>query len=323
MKPRRGRLFRVVRLLFIVLLIFVALIIVLRIIGYFLMPQPQASTYVTPTPVPGGANYVALGDSYSAGGGSDRTAENPAMDRSVYDMSNKCYRSKNAAQYIVAKDLKFNLTDASCGGAETKHLLSTEQEGNPPQINSITPNTSLVTMTIGGNDTALLYMVIVCIQWSDCNSDSWTAKSIDDKIAALPASLSQIYTKIIGKAPNTKIRHAGYPYILPANGDPQGTCSFMTTDEQKLFNEKLVKTNNAIKQSVESFAAKSGKNAKYVDPLAAESPFLKRDANGMSRDGCSTSNKRYMNGPNDGWEGGWHPNIYGQQDYAKLYESSL
>lgn len=311
--------FGIVAIAAVVLIVF----LLLRSLVAGIVTPEQPSTFVSPTPIAGGASYVALGDSYSAGGGADRTPENLTMDRSVYDNSNKCARSKNSAQYIIAKDLRYNLTDASCGGAVVEHLLDKEQEGNPPQITAIKNDTALVTMTIGGNDTALLYMAIVCIQWGDCTPDSWVAKSIDDKIAALPAGLEKVYKQIIQKAPNTAIRHAGYPYILPKDGDPQGVCTFMTTGEQKLFNEKLLKTNNAIKQTIQNFASKTGKDAMYIDPLAANSPFMTRDNSGASRDGCSTSKQRYMNGPNDGWEGIWHPNIYGQQDYAKLYELSL
>lgn len=268
------------------------------------------------------AAYVAMGDSYSAGGGADRTPEDPRIDISAYDTTTKCFRSKHAAQYLVAQKLNLRLIDASCGGAITENLTKTNQETMPPQVTKLTPDTQLVTMTIGGNDTALLY-ALNCMQTSDCSNNPLVTTLINLRIAGLPANLDAIYKEIASKAPTAKIRHAGYPHIIAAPGSSTGTCtSWLTSAEQKTFNDLLVGTNNKIKQTIEQFAVSTGKDAAYVDPLASDSPFMQRDE-GRSLDGCSPSMKRYMNGPNDGTEGGWHPNIYGQQMYAELYEKSL
>lgn len=288
-----------------------------------LSQQKTASHQITTAAPPEQqARYLALGDSYSAGGGADRTPENPRMDISAYDTSTKCFRSKHAAQYIVAQKLNLQLTDASCGGAITENLTKTSQQTQPPQLTILTPDTQLVTMTIGGNDTALLF-ALNCIQTSDCSNNPLMTTLINLRIAGLATNLEAIYKEIATKAPTAKIRHAGYPHIIAAPGNSAGTCaSWLSAAEQKAFDDLLVGTNNKIKQTIEQFAQSTGKDAAYVDPLANDSPFMKRDA-GQSLDGCSPSLKRYMNGPNDGAEGSWHPNIYGQQMYAELYERSL
>ena len=288
------------------------------------LSKQSSSAYktATPTPLKQQSHSVAMGDSYSAGGGADRTPTNPAIDITAYDTSTKCYRSKHAAQYLLARSLDLKLTDASCGGAITENLTTTNQETMAPQITKLTPDTQLVTMTIGGNDTALLY-ALNCIQTSDCSSNPLMTTLINLRIAGLTANLETIYKAIADKAPQAKIRHAGYPHIIAPPGASTGTCaSWLSTTEQKAFDELLVGTNNKIKQTIEKFANDTGMDARYVDPLAPDSPFMQRDA-GQTLDGCSPSIKRYMNGPNDGKEGGWHPNIYGQQMYAQLYEKSL
>lgn len=283
--------------------------------------QPPTAAKAT-TPLAKQAVYVAMGDSYSAGGGADRTPTKPAIDISAYDTSTKCYRSKYAAQYLLARSLDLKLTDASCGGAITENLTTTNQETMPPQITQLAPDTQLVTMTIGGNDTALLF-ALNCIQTSDCSSNPLMTTLINLRIAGLTANLEAIYKAIADKAPQAKIRHAGYPHIIAPPGASTGTCaSWLSAAEQKAFDELLTGTNNKIKQTIERLANDTGVDARYVDPLAADSPFMQRDA-GQMLDGCSLSIKRYMNGPNDGKEGGWHPNIYGQQMYAQLYERSL
>lgn len=266
--------------------------------------------------------YVAMGDSYSAGGGADRTPSNLKIDVSAYDTTTKCWRSKNAAQYLLTKQFDYTLIDASCGGAVVENLTITKQEDMPPQVTKLTPNTKLVTMTVGGNDTALLY-ALNCIQTSDCSNNVVMTTLIDLRIAGLAASLEKLYADIGKKAPDAKIRHAGYPHILAAPGNPTSTCAeWLTDSEARVFDRLLVRTNDAIKTAVQKYAASSGKDAKYVDPLATNSPFMQRDGT-RSLDGCSESAKRYMNGPNDGKEGGWHPNIYGQQHYYELYKASL
>lgn len=287
----------------------------------FLAKEQQVA--LTPTTnIPPKSVYVAMGDSYSAGGGADRTPENPTIDVTVYDTSTKCYRSKNAAQYLVAKERDYTLIDATCGGAVTDNILSTDLQDQPPQLTKLTSDTKLVTMTIGGNDTALLY-ALNCMQTSDCENNVLMAGLMNLRIHNLPTNLTAIYQRIKEKAPQAAIRHAGYPYILAAPGEPAGTCSaWLTAGEQKTFHEFLTATNNKIKQTIEEFAKNNSVDAKYVDPLAADSPFMQRDA-GQLLDGCSTSMKRYMNGPNDTIEGTWHPNIYGQRHYADLYEKSL
>lgn len=283
---------------------------------------PSATTLPKSSDPPkSGSIYVAMGDSYSAGGGADRTP-GTKPDISAYDTTTKCWRSKHSAQYLLTKQFDFTLIDATCGGAIVENLTTTKQEDAPPQVTKLTPNTQLVTMTIGGNDTALLY-ALNCIQTSDCSNNVVMTTLIDLRIAGLAASLEKLYTDIHKKAPDAKIRHAGYPHILSPPNEPAGTCSqWLTESEARVFDRLLVRTNDAIKTAIQKYAAASGKDAKYVDPLATNSPFMQRD-NGRSLDGCSESAKRYMNGPNDGTEGGWHPNIYGQQHYYELYKASL
>jgi hypothetical protein len=48
--------------------------------------------------------------------------------------------------------MKLSLTDVSCGNATTDNILTTPQKDHPPQIDAVTPDTKLVTITIGGND---------------------------------------------------------------------------------------------------------------------------------------------------------------------------
>jgi len=68
---------------------------------------------------------------------------------------------------------------------------------------------------------------------------------------------------------------------------------------------------------VNTVATQTGRDIKFIDPMAPGSPFT------PDMNGCSTSLQRYMNGPNDGSNGAWHPNIYGAQYYEALLKASL
>ncbi|MGC4960642.1 SGNH/GDSL hydrolase family protein [Gordonia sp. DT101] len=88
------------------------------------------------------AKYVALGSSYAAGPGATRL-----VDR-------RCLRTTDNYPHQVAAARGLSLTDVTCSGATTANILRTPQSpyAGVPQITAVTPDTDLVTVTIGGND---------------------------------------------------------------------------------------------------------------------------------------------------------------------------
>ncbi|MFB4303855.1 SGNH/GDSL hydrolase family protein [Actinomadura sp. NTSP31] len=91
-----------------------------------------------------GGRYVALGSSFAAGPGIP-----PLVNR-------RARRSgRNYAQQ-VAKKLSLRLTDATHSGATTEDVLigthSRLRAPMPAQVEAIEPDTTLVTITVGGND---------------------------------------------------------------------------------------------------------------------------------------------------------------------------
>ena len=95
-----------------------------------------------PNALPTGARYVAMGSSYASGPGVTKLAD--ARDP-------RCTRSNDNYARQVSRSLRLELVDVSCGGATTKHVLEGWNE-LPPQIDALTADTALVTVTIGGND---------------------------------------------------------------------------------------------------------------------------------------------------------------------------
>ena len=92
--------------------------------------------------LPPKARYVALGSSYASGVGiGEQQANTPA----------RCYRSVRNYAMLLAARRHLDLIDASCSGATTDHVLRPWNE-LPAQIDSITSDTRLISITIGGND---------------------------------------------------------------------------------------------------------------------------------------------------------------------------
>ena len=83
-----------------------------------------------------------MGSSYAAGAG---------MGPLQQGSPERCLRTTNNYPSLLAKRLSLRLTDVSCGGATTTHLLSAWNE-LPAQLDAVTDATRLVTVTIGGND---------------------------------------------------------------------------------------------------------------------------------------------------------------------------
>jgi len=89
-----------------------------------------------------GAHYVAMGSSFASG---------PGVTKSADDPPNRCTRSQDNYPRQLARALKLNLTDVSCSGAMVPNITGKWAE-LPAQIDAVTPETRLVTITIGGND---------------------------------------------------------------------------------------------------------------------------------------------------------------------------
>lgn len=89
-----------------------------------------------------GLNYVALGDSYSAGSGV----------LPVDPTNLLCLRSTVNYPHVIASRTGAHLKDVTCGAAQTKDFSQSQYPGTAPQLDALATDTDLVTLTIGGND---------------------------------------------------------------------------------------------------------------------------------------------------------------------------
>jgi hypothetical protein len=157
---------------------------------------------------------VALGDSYSAASGV--VPPDPAAPP-------ECLRSSLNYPHVIAGDTGAQLTDVTCGGAQTSDFFTSQYQGVAPQLDALSQNTQLVTMTIGGNDNSVFIDTIfdcgsaglsTCGQGSPCK-DRY-GSSFDDTIrnSTYPALVNAL-TAVHAKAPHAKVAILGYPWIMP------------------------------------------------------------------------------------------------------------
>ncbi|HYD06313.1 MAG TPA: SGNH/GDSL hydrolase family protein [Reyranella sp.] len=163
-----------------------------------------------------GDRYVAMGSSFAAGPGVGR--RDPA--------SGRCQRSFDNYAQLLARKRKLALTDVSCGGATTAHILGPWQ-ALPPQIDAVTADTKLVTITIGGNDLRYIgnMMMAVCGfaprpagSTRKCPEPRWPS---DADLATVERQLRLIAAGVRQRAPKAKVIFVDYLTVLP----PRGTCA--------------------------------------------------------------------------------------------------
>ncbi|GAA3024870.1 SGNH/GDSL hydrolase family protein [Streptomyces glomeratus] len=152
-----------------------------------------AAAQASPLAATGG--YVALGDSYSSGVGAG----------SYISSSGSCNRSTNAYPYLwQAAHAPASFSFLACSGAKTTDVLSN-------QLGTLNSATSLVSLTIGGNDAGFSDVMTTCVLQSDsaCLSRIATAKAYVD--TTLPGQLDAVYSAIRAKAPSAHVVVLGYP----------------------------------------------------------------------------------------------------------------
>jgi hypothetical protein len=161
--------------------------------------------------------YVALGDSYSAASGV--LPPDPAAPP-------QCLRSIRNYPHVIAAQTSAHLTDATCGAADTSHFFTAQHPGVAPQLDAVTKDTRLVTMTIGGNDSGVFINAILACgsvgvstlgQGSPCKDQY--GSSFEDTIRTTTyPSLVRALRAVRAKAPRAKVGILGYPWIMPATG---------------------------------------------------------------------------------------------------------
>jgi len=146
--------------------------------------------------------YVALGDSYASG-----------LGAGDYGDSGGCKRSANAAPVLWANSHGPAAFDfVACSGAVTSDVLN-------GQIGSVTADTELVTIAIGGNDAGFADVMTDCNLGSDSSCVSRNQEAQAFAQSELPGRLNGVYSAIRAAAPDARVVVLGYPHIYQLEGE--------------------------------------------------------------------------------------------------------
>jgi len=281
-KIKKSRIVRV--LAFIFGLLIVGMSLVLAVLFWQAQRKPT-----------GWPQYVALGSSYAAGIGlGEHVPSSPIV----------CQRTLNSYPQQLARLRNLSLVDMTCSGATTKHVLAGRQVFLGPQLDGLTQDTELVTITIGGNDVGYVGDLSFLAR---SKSKSLTGQAMklffkgpktpeQRDYAGLRDGLISILHEIRRRSPRAQIVVVTYPVILP----PQGTCtklgiSAAEAEMMRVVGERLAEvTRDAAGQN----------NSSLVDMQQL----------GVGHDVCAS----------DPWVNGWlnvvgtpfHPNLAGAKATA-------
>jgi lysophospholipase L1-like esterase len=230
--------------------------------------------------------YVALGDSYSSGVGT----------RVFYSESGSCKRSPEAYGPKVAAAKGYELSFQACSGAKTTEV-------NGKQLGTLSSSTSLVTITIGGNDAGFSNVIINCaLYFFTCGGAINEANEFIAK--KLPGLLDTTYNDIRAKATTAHVVVLGYPHLFTKEG---ATCNvnFLTSGNEKKLNETGDKLDAAIKARAEAHGFT------FVDSRKAFEPH----------EVCAS--EEWLNGQSNPLEESYHPNTKGQKEFTTEVEAVL
>src|SRR6266540_3931438 len=112
-----------------------------------------------------------------------------------------------AAAPITYAALGDSYSSAACSGATTADVLNN-------QLGVLSAATTLVTITIGGNDAGFVSVVTTCLLGTDgaCAFAVNNAKSF--ATGTLPARLDRTYAAIRSRAPHATVIVLGYPHLF-------------------------------------------------------------------------------------------------------------
>jgi len=193
----------------------------------------------------GGVSYVALGDSYSAGLGAG----------AMISSSGSCDRSSDAfPQLWASAHHPASYVSVACSGATTGTVIAS-------QLSALSASTTLVSITIGGNDVGFSSTMETCVLSS--TSSCVAAVDADEALISsqLPGELSSVLSDIASAAPNAMVVVLGYPdlYDLSKSAD----CIGLSTTDRTDLNQAAGELDGAIA------AAATARGDAYVDARPA------------------------------------------------------
>ncbi|WP_249924299.1 SGNH/GDSL hydrolase family protein [Streptomyces alboniger] len=316
-------------------------------------------------PLPGKPKnaVVAMGDSYASGegaseaGGKDFYPESDYYDKLNEKATNSCHRSKLAWSRQAALpgqtksigemeddlDPQMDYHLVACSGARHYDVLTRDKLGEGAQIDTgyLDNNTTLATLSIGGNDARFTDVFSQCVfkTVSLCQNSSmgnknpdtgagaegetgplkdWAPKWLHDEIRP---RIAKTLNEIHKRAPNARIVLMGYPQLLSGKGQ---CIPGIGTEEAPWLNTVADTLDEEMKGAVADVVTTSGVNAVFADPRSDfEGKAVCGDpemVHGIVKTGLSKADNT---GVLEVGMASFHPKIGGARLYANALERTL
>ncbi len=173
------------------------------------MPAAEAASSV---------QYVALGDSYSSGlGAGGYISSSGSCDRST-----RTYPEQWAGENAPA-----SFVSVACAGASTADVISS-------QVSALSPSTTLVSITIGGNDAGFSSVMETCVLSSTSTCVNAVSNAEAFVASQLPARLDATLAAIRARAPAAKVVVLGYPDLYDLS--KSSSCIGLSTKDRTALN---------------------------------------------------------------------------------------
>ncbi|HEX6341289.1 SGNH/GDSL hydrolase family protein [Umezawaea sp.] len=145
-------------------------------------------------PAPVAQEYVALGDSYAAGVGTGGTGECGRSDAAYPRLWEKAHAP---ADFVFA----------ACSGAVVQDVLD-------GQMASLSSETTLVTVTVGGNDVGFVDVMTTCTLSSDRACEQAAGRAGEVIRGEMPGRLGRLLGAVVDRAPAADVVVLGYPRLF-------------------------------------------------------------------------------------------------------------
>ena len=180
------------------------------------VPAPSPTSVPSSTPEPT-IDYVALGDSYSAG----------PLVTTVRSDPSECGRSTDNYPAFLADWLDVrSYRDVTCSGASTADLTGRQDLYGvlrvPPQLDALSAKTDLVTVGLGGNDFGIFSALSGCARQAGGTAGACAVDrvALERDAALVQDRLARGLERVAERAPDADVYVVGYPRVLPE----RGTC---------------------------------------------------------------------------------------------------
>jgi hypothetical protein len=274
-------------------------------------------------------DYVALGDSYSAGEGLDPVGQ--------------CHRSAKAYGRLLAATEGWNVDFEACSGAVISDVLQSTHYGPQVDLSQPDPKVGLVTITIGGNDSLFSNVVIACISHPTCmwgNFPPTGVQEVQQVLNGRPAPLEHewapatmlsiadklgaphdgLFSKLHYFYPTARIVVIGYPYLFPdgqAPTAPDLLCASILRRVDQPDRAEIRYMQDLFNDAI--FEAATRQGVDYISPRLLWTGHEPCGTHGQ----WSNSIEAYLNIYKPMGGGSFHPNAAGQQALAALVSCYL